>query len=107
MFIITIPLQTHAVKVDLPTGPGIVVNPLRNKLMIQPDGTLLWNGDSVDRARLRQYLNVVARMDPSPELHLQPHPEARYEVVDEVLAMIKHAKVQTMGFVGNEAYANF
>ena len=42
-----------------------------------------------------------------PELHLQPHPEARYELVDEVLAVTKRANVQAMGFVGNEAYANF
>ena len=44
---------------------------------------------------------------PVPELHLQPHPEARYEAVDEVLAVTKRANVQSMGFVGNEAYANF
>jgi biopolymer transport protein ExbD len=43
-------------------------------------------------------------MDPIPELHLQPEPEARYEVVDDVLAVTKQAKVSKMGFVGNEAY---
>ena len=43
-------------------------------------------------------------MDPVPELHLQPEPEARYELVDEVLAVTKRANVTKMGFVGNEAY---
>ena len=107
MFIITIPLQTHAVKVDVPTRADIIVDPVKNKVVIQPDSRILWNGEPVDRVRLRQHLNVVARMEPPPELHLQPHPEARYEIVDEVLAIIKRANVQTMGFVGNEAYANF
>ncbi len=46
-------------------------------------------------------------MDPIPELHLQPDPQARYEVVDEVLAVTKRANVSKMGFVGNERYANY
>jgi biopolymer transport protein ExbD len=46
-------------------------------------------------------------MRPTPELHLQPHPQARYEVVDEVLAVAKRARVVAMGFVGNEAYSTF
>ena len=45
-------------------------------------------------------------MNPIPELHLQPDPNARYELVDEVLAVTKRAQVTAMGFVGNEAYAN-
>jgi biopolymer transport protein ExbD len=44
-------------------------------------------------------------MDPIPELHLQPEPNARYALVDEVLAITKRAHVEKMGFVGNEAYA--
>jgi biopolymer transport protein ExbD len=46
-------------------------------------------------------------MNPIPELHLQPDPNARYELVDEVLAVTKRARVEKMGFVGNEAYAVF
>jgi biopolymer transport protein ExbD len=46
-------------------------------------------------------------MAPTPELHLQPEPAARYEVVDQVLAVTKQAHVEKMGFVGNEAYADF
>ena len=44
---------------------------------------------------------------PTPELHLQPHPEARYELVDEVLAVTKRANVTKMGFVGNDAYLSW
>ena len=46
-------------------------------------------------------------MNPVPELHLQPEPEARYELVDQVLAVTKQARVSKMGFVGNEAYIKF
>jgi biopolymer transport protein ExbD len=111
MFIITIPIQTHAVKLDLPVNdPNQVappVDPVKNKIVITPDGTVLWNGAAVNAVQLRQYLDITTTMTPTPELHLQPHPEARYEVVDEVLAITKRANVTAMGFVGNEAYATW
>ena len=67
-------------------------------------GAVLWNGALVNPTQLRQYLDVTQQMDPIPELHLQPEPDARYVLVDEVLAVTKQAKVSKMGFVGNEAY---
>jgi biopolymer transport protein ExbD len=70
-----------------------------------PNDAVLWNGAPVDLVTLRQYLDITTTMTPTPELHLQPHPDARYEQVDEVLAVTKRANVQAMGFVGNEAYA--
>ncbi|MBV9932400.1 MAG: biopolymer transporter ExbD [Alphaproteobacteria bacterium] len=111
MFIITIPIQTHAVKLDLPqdqpnqTPPP--VDPVKNKVVITPDGQVLWNGAPVDLVTLRQYLDLTQQMNPIPELHLQPDPNARYELVDQVLAVTKRARVEKMGFVGNEAYGNF
>ena len=111
MFIITIPIQTHAVKLDLPvdrqTNTPPPIDPVKNKIVIEPNGTILWNGAPVNEVQLRQYLDITQTMNPIPELHLQPHPEARYEVVDQVLAVTKRANVEAMGFVGNEAYANF
>ena len=111
MFIITIPIQTHAVKLDLPIDdPNAVappVDPVKNKIVIEPTGVVLRNGTPVDPVTLRQYLDITTTMTPTPELHLQPHPDARYEDVDEVLAITKRANVTAMGFVGNEAYANF
>ena len=111
MFIITIPVQSHAVKLDLPqnvdnpTPPPI--DPVKNRIVIMPNDAVLWNDAPVDLVTLRQYLDITTTMQPTPELHLQPRPEARYEQVDEVLAVAKRANVQAMGFVGNEAYANF
>ncbi|WP_425506796.1 ExbD/TolR family protein [Sphingomonas rhizophila] len=108
MLIITIPPQTHAVKLDLPqndpsnTPPPI--DPVKNKVIVTASGQILWNGSAVDQGQLRQFLDVTQQMNPVPELHLQPEAEARYELVDEVLAVTKEAKVSKMGFVGNENY---
>ncbi|HYI64158.1 MAG TPA: biopolymer transporter ExbD [Allosphingosinicella sp.] len=111
MFIITIPVQSHAVKIDLPqnnpnqTPPPI--DPVKNKIVIMPGGIVTWNSAPVDLVTLRQYLDITTTMTPTPELHLQPHPEARYELVDEVLAITKRAQITAMGFVGNEAYTSW
>jgi biopolymer transport protein ExbD len=111
MFIITIPIQTHAVKLDLPQDQQNQqpppIDPVKNKVVITPAGQVLWNGNPIDLLTLRQYLDQTQQMNPIPELHLQPDPQARYELVDEVLAVTKRAHVEKMGFVGNEAYANF
>ncbi len=111
MFIITIPIQTHAVKLDLPVDqpntPPPPIDPVKNKVVITAAGQILWNGAPVDQTQLRQYLELSQQMNPIPELHLQPEPEARYELVDEVLATTKRAHVEKMGFVGNEAYMTF
>ncbi len=111
MFIITIPIQTHAVKIDLPqnTPPQDtpVVDPVKNKLGIGADSTLYWNGAPVDQLVLRQYLDATKRMTPEPELQFEPDANARYVTVDEVLAVIKRSGVTKMGFVGNERYGQF
>jgi len=110
MIIMTIPIQTHAVKLDLPQDQNQQrppIDPVKNKIVITPQGAVLWNGSPVDLTTLRQYLDLTTTMNPVPELHLQPDPQARYELVDEVLAVTKRARVTAMGFVGNEAYANF
>lgn len=110
MFIITIPIQTHAVKLDLPVNtntPNNVINPQRNKIFIDQAGTVMWNGAPVDLLTLRQYLDLTTQLNPTPELHLEPHPEARYEIVNEVLAITKRANITSMGFVGNDRYRNF
>jgi biopolymer transport protein ExbD len=111
MFIITIPLQTHAVKLDLPQDQPNQqpppIDPVKNKIVITPQNQILWNGTPITIEQTRQYLDVTQTMNPIPELHLQPDPNARYELVDEVLAVTKRARVEKMGFVGNEAYAVF
>lgn len=107
MLIITIPPQTHAVKLDLPVNqntPPPPINPIKNIVSINNQDQILWNGSPVNLQQLRQYLDATQQMNPIPELHLQPDATARYEVVDEVLAVTKRAHIQKMGFVGNEYY---
>ena len=112
MFIITIPIQTHAVKIDLPVNappdqPPPPVDPIKNKVSVDPAGTITWNGTPIDLVTLRLYLDRTKAMSPEPELHVQPDPQARYVVVDQVLAIIKRSGVTKMGFVGNEQYRAF
>jgi biopolymer transport protein ExbD len=110
MLIMTIPPQTHAVKLDLPVNqpnqPPPPIQPLKNTVGITAQGAITWNGTPISSEQLRQYLEVTQQMNPIPELHLQPDATARYELVDEVLAITKKAHVQKMGFVGNEYYQN-
>jgi biopolymer transport protein ExbD len=108
MLIITIPIQTHAVKLDLPVNqpnqPPPPIDPVKNIVVVTADGKILWNGNPVSKEQLRQFLDVTQQMNPVPELHLQPEATSRYELVDEVLAVTKQAHVTKMGFVGNEYY---
>jgi biopolymer transport protein ExbD len=110
MFIITIPVQSHAVKLDLPvnqpTDQPPPIDPVKNKVVITNNGQILWNGTPLPQSQLRLYLDRTQQMEPTPELHLQPESEARYELVDEVLAITKRANITKMGFVGNEYYMN-
>jgi biopolymer transport protein ExbD len=108
MFIITIPIQTHAVKVDLPVNDpnakAPVVDPVKNQLSIDAVGTVAWNGVPVDLVTLQQYLEQSKTINPEPELHFQPDPQAKYERVDQVLAVIKRSNISKLGFIGNEQY---
>lgn len=111
MFIITIPVQTHAVKIDLPQNasnpPPDAIDPVKNKLAIDAAGTITWNGAAIDKATLRNYLKASMAMPVEPELQFQPDRQTRYVVVDDVLAIIKRSGITKLGFVGNEAYATF
>jgi biopolymer transport protein ExbD len=110
MLIITIPPQTHAVKLDLPVNqpnqPPPPIQPLKNTVGVTAGNQITWNGSPITPDQLRSYLEVTQQMNPIPELHLQPDATARYELVDQVLAITKRAHVQKMGFVGNEYYQN-
>jgi len=109
MFIITIPIQTHAVKVDLPQNNPDAPQPVeadKNKISINAAGVVSWNGAPVDDITLRQYLDATTQLDPEPELHFQPDAAARYETVDRILAVVKRSGVSKLGFIGNEQYRN-
>jgi biopolymer transport protein ExbD len=108
MIIITMPTQSHVVKIDLPGAPPkVTIDRVKNKLVVSESDQLLWNGVAVTPPELKRALAEMARLPEQPELQLQPEPGARYGLVDEVLAETKRAEVTRLGFVGNEGYANF
>ena len=109
MFIITIPPQTHAVKIDLPVPPHENVekpiDPIKNKIYISPEGIITWNGTSVNDSTLATFLEESKAIQPQPELQFEPDPLSRYVITDQTLALIKRSEVGGLGFVGNERYA--
>jgi biopolymer transport protein ExbD len=111
MLMITIPPVTHMVDIDLPvdTGepPKDTIDPVINKIVIQPTNELLWNGSPVTLDQVEQYLAQTKAMNPEPELQFQPDPNAGYEVVDKTMAVVKRSAISKFGFVGNENYRVF
>lgn len=108
MLIITIPMQTQAVKLDMPRNqaqPEDVVKPQVVDLEIDFDGTVFWNGQPVPTtALLDEYFKAAAALDPQPEIHLKPNRLVKYDYVAKVLAAAQRLGVVRLGFVGNEQY---
>ncbi len=107
MLIVTIPIQTHAVKLDLPAGnpPPPPVPPVVVTIDVDFDGTILWNGTAVpDEAALQQHMLEAAHTDPQPEVHLNPNKLAPYKDVAHVMADAQRLGVQRLGLVGNEQF---
>ena len=107
MLIITIPVQTHAVKLDMPQAnpPPPLVQPSVVDLAIDFDGTITWNGTNIpDRPALESYLQSAAVQDPQPEIHLNPNKLVKYSSVAMVLAEAQRLGVVKIGLVGNEQF---
>jgi biopolymer transport protein ExbD len=106
MFIITIPVMTHAVKLDMPrpTNAPKLSEPIVINLEIDFDGTVLWNGSPVTVDSLDGYFRREAANDPQPELHIRPNKRASYDVVARVLAAAQRNGLLKIGFVGNEQF---
>lgn len=108
MFIITLPVMTHAVKLDMPQTNR---PPPENQVQIEPirididwDGTVVWNGTLVQLDQLESYFRVEAAKEPQPELHVRPDRRADYDTVAKVLALAQRNGMQRIGFVGNEQF---
>jgi biopolymer transport protein ExbD len=103
IFIITIPVMTHAVKIDNPlnvlpppTQPEVI------NLRIDFDGTLLWSMTAVDRATMQGYISSEALKLPQPEVHITVDKFAKYEIVAQTLADLQYRGLKKIGFVNNE-----
>jgi biopolymer transport protein ExbD len=103
MFIITIPIMTHAVKLDMPRPTDAPPPPVRPEVIdleIDFDGTIIWNGTPVsDVNAVDGYFRIEAQKDPQPELHLRPDKRSRYEITAKVLASAQRNRMKKIGFV--------
>jgi biopolymer transport protein ExbD len=101
IFIITAPLLTHAVKIDLPqaTSQPIVEKPEIVSIAINESGTLFWNDLPVVQGELKQRLIQVAAQTPQPELHIRADQATRYQILAEVMADAQNAGVTKLAFM--------
>ncbi len=106
MLIITIPIQTHAVKLDMPVGnpPPPIAPPIVVKVDVDFDGTILWNAVPVTVAELEPRFIAIAAEAIQPEVHLRPNKLAPYRYVAKVMAAAQRNGVVKMGIVGNEQF---
>jgi biopolymer transport protein ExbD len=104
IFIITLPGETHAIKID---NPSPSTNPPASEvidLTIDFDGTLIWNSQPVDRVTLQGYVSHDALKTPQPEVRITVDKFAKYETVAQTLADLQHRGLQKIGFVNNEIF---
>ncbi|HET6719207.1 MAG TPA: biopolymer transporter ExbD [Rhodocyclaceae bacterium] len=101
IFIVTAPLLTHAVKVELPKASSTpnLTPPANVQLAIDANAQVFWNGAPVDANQLGEHLRVAAALTPQPELHLRAERTTPYEKVAEVMAASARAGLSRIGFV--------
>jgi biopolymer transport protein ExbD len=110
MLIVTLPMQTHAVKLDMPIpNPNQPPPPPAERISIEidSDGTIVWNGSPVSGIpQLDSYFRTETTKDPQPEIHLRPARRAKYDVVANVMASAQRAKMVKMGFTNVAEFAD-
>ncbi|OYX27208.1 MAG: biopolymer transporter ExbD [Hydrogenophilales bacterium 32-62-9] len=101
IFIITAPLMTHAVKVDLPQASSQPneVKPETINLSIKADGSVYWNAEAVDAAAWQARMDAAAQRSPQPEIHLRADGELAYKHVAQIMADAAKAGLGKLGFV--------
>jgi biopolymer transport protein ExbD len=101
VFIISAPLLTHAVKIDLPQASSAAEQKPVDKVQVGIDaaGQVYWNGEPLDRAALIAKLQLAGQQQPTPELHVHADKNTRYEVVAELMSEAGKAGVTKLGFV--------
>lgn len=103
IFIITAPLLTHAVKIDLPRASSHpnLTKPENVQLGINAQGTLYWNGEVVDKTEMARRMAAAAKQDPQPEIHLRADRTTQYQILAEVMAEAAKAGLGKIGFVSD------
>ena len=109
--ILSLPVQTHAVKLDMPPPPVEPPPPPPTPpeiidLEVDFDGTIAWNGQVMSLAELDQQWRAQTVKDPQPEIHFRPDRRAKYDVVAKVLASAQRHHMTKIGFVNTADFAN-
>lgn len=101
IFIITAPLLTHAVKIDLPqaTSQPLPEKPEVISLAIDATGKTYWNDALIEQAMLKSRLEEAAKQIPQPELQIRADKETRYQLLSEVMADAQNAGITKLGFI--------
>jgi biopolymer transport protein ExbD len=101
IFIITAPLFTHAVKLDLPNAQSAPApeKPETVSLSINSEGAIYWNNDLVAQKDLDTRLAAAAKQNPQPELQLRADKSTRYEVIAQLMAAAQTNGLTKLGFV--------
>ena len=107
MLMLSIPAALHKVEVNLPSG-GITTEPaIIHMLQLNSAGETLLDGERLDDRALRSALGKLAEDPTGIQLHFETDGQARYERFDQVVALIKRAGIQKIGFVGNQQFASW
>ena len=103
IFIITAPLLTNAVKIDLPHAASTVnlTKPDNIQLAVDANAQIWWNGEKVDRGTMIGRMVVAGKLDPAPEVHLHADRNTRYETLADVMAEAGKAGLTRIGFVSD------
>jgi biopolymer transport protein ExbD len=107
MLIITIPIQLHAVNMDMPVGnpPPPLVKPEIVKIDVDPQSIVYWNGLPVSgHAELETKMKAAAAQAVQPEVHLRPNKAAKYDVVAGVMASAQRIGLTKIGIIGSEQF---
>ena len=107
MLIITIPIQTHAVKLNMPVGkpPPTTTQPQVVTIDVDFDGTIIWNGEQLSsRPELEARMRAAAAMAEQPEIHLRPNKLVRYRNVAMVMASAQRLGLTKVGIIGHEQF---
>jgi biopolymer transport protein ExbD len=101
IFIITAPLLTHAIRLDLPqaNAPSSTAQPETVTLSVDGKGQLFWNGEPLAEEALTERLTAAAARSPQPELHLRADRDTRYQRLAEVMSTAQQAGIERIGFV--------
>ena len=106
MLIITIPIQLHAVNLDMPVGapPANLIKPEKVQIDIDQDSVVHWQGVAVTAAEMDEKMQAMARLTPQPEVHIRPNKTSQYAVFANVLSSSKRIGLTKIAVIGSEQF---